>query len=583
MTAEESKEREIRETLVAANIGEARADQLARLDESIRTDARLARYAAQLLDQQATLAWQGDRRNPSRPHAPAARTAGHVTRNLAPRPQSHGLGSCVEHGLRSAIPVLTAFLLGGVLATAVAYIRSTPAHSNPLDAAVVPRSTNTANYGARLVRSTACLWEQDPSGSPVLGSWLAGGESLHLVEGLAEFTFNWTMGGSATLSLEGPAAMMLGTEGMPTLRFGRLTATISARERPFVLETPVGRLVLNDYGSIGVSAFGNDAEIHVFDGSALLESAWPSSASRGQTPLAIKAGEALRITAGKKGELVVERHPAEKSYFVVQVSMASDALVVPASYVSAVKAAKPIGYWRMERDAWPGIPNEIESRFGCRVVGSLARTGHPGNQAVEFGVTDQGGEIISNEVLDDALRDSYSVEVWIKPSHYHMGALVSLIGQPETPAGVIPHAMLLELGGSSAVPTALNHPGRIRFLHRSPASDDTLLGTSCYSSESYTLRKWQHLVAVKDGSAMRLYINGELAGEGEDTSKLPHNLRLLVGRLYPERQTRPFKGQLDELALYDRALSVEEVRSHFQLMRPAALPVKRSTPAKPAI
>ena len=70
---------------------------------------------------------------------------------------------------------------------------------------------------------------------------------------------------------------------------------------------------------------------------------------------------------------------------------------------------------------------------------------------------------------------------------------------------------------------------------------------------------------------MRLYINGEFAGEGEDTSKLPRGLRLLVGRLYPERQIRPFKGQLDELALYDRALSIDEIQSHYRLVRHKAV------------
>jgi hypothetical protein len=88
------------------------------------------------------------------------------------------------------------------------------------------------------------------------------------------------------------------------------------------------------------------------------------------------------------------------------------------------------------------------------------------------------------------------------------------------------------------------------------------------------LRRWQHLVAVKDGAAMKLYINGELVGEGRDTNELPTGLRLLIGRLYPDssRSVRPFIGQLDELAIYDRALSPEEIAKHFQLIRPKTAP-----------
>ncbi len=52
-------EREIREIAIAANSGEASDEQIVRLDELIRSDRQLANYAARLLEQQASLAWQG--------------------------------------------------------------------------------------------------------------------------------------------------------------------------------------------------------------------------------------------------------------------------------------------------------------------------------------------------------------------------------------------------------------------------------------------------------------------------------------------------------------------------------------------
>jgi hypothetical protein len=127
--------------------------------------------------------------------------------------------------------------------------------------------------------------------------------------------------------------------------------------------------------------------------------------------------------------------------------------------------------------------------------------------------------------------------------------------------------MLIELGGSGKIPTATHHPGCIRFLHRSPAGNEPQTGTSCYSKTPYTLRKWQHVVATKDGPHMRLYVNGAEVAAGEDPSKLPPGLRLLVGRLYPDRGVRPFIGQLDELALYNRALSASEIADHYRLVR----------------
>src|SRR5262249_45434377 len=156
-----------------------------------------------------------------------------------------------------------------------------------------------------------------------------------LLEGLAEFKLNWSESGRATVSLEGPAAMMLTSEGMPTLRFGRLTATINTAHRPFVLETPVGRLVLAEYGSIGVSAFGDEGEIHVFDGTALLEPAWRSTDEQ-TLPIKIEAGQAIRVQPGDNGEPSITHHSADAAYFAAQVSMSSDGLAIPPGYVKAV-------------------------------------------------------------------------------------------------------------------------------------------------------------------------------------------------------------------------------------------------------
>jgi hypothetical protein len=127
------------------------------------------------------------------------------------------------------------------------------------------------------------------------------------------------------------------------------------------------------------------------------------------------------------------------------------------------------------------------------------------------------------------------------------------------------------------IPSATHHPGRVRFLHRSPPSNESELGTSCYSKDAYTFRKWQHVVAVKDGSHMSLYLNGALVGQGEDVSPLPANMRLLIGRLYPSRRVRPLVGQLDELAVYNRALTPREISSHYRLVRPKQAVVTKPT------
>jgi Concanavalin A-like lectin/glucanases superfamily len=557
MSTQTAREREIREIAIAANSGEASDEQIARLDQLIRSDRQLANYAARLLDQQASLAWQG--------LGFGCRASGVSTSKTLPAAR-YPTSDTDRKWAWPTIAVGIGFILGGFSA-AMVYRWNSQSAVQPVTAS---DSSATAErpYEARLVSSTACLWDGNSVGSRQIGSGLASGESLHLLEGLAEFKLNWSGSGRATVSLEGPAAMMLTSEGMPTLRFGRLTATTNTAHRPFVLDTPVGRLVLAEYGSIGVSAFGNEGEIHVFDGVAVLEPAWGTNDEE-VMPLRIEAGQSIRVQPGDDGQPSITHHSADPDYFAAQVSMSSDGLEIPPAYIRAVKKASPIGYWRFERDKWPLIPNAMGDRLACQIHGELGRTSYKGNQAVEFGVTNQDAEIVSTGAIDQSIHDSYSIEFWVKPSHYHFGAVVSLVGDKPMPNGVMPHGMLIQLGGTGKIPTATNHPGCIRFLHRSPASN--VQGTSCYSKSPYTLRKWQHVVATKDGPHMRLYVNGASVAEGEDASELPAGLRLLVGRLYPSQGDRPFIGQLDELALYDRALRPEEISVHYKLVRPTVV------------
>ena len=53
MSAQSSRERQIREIAIAANSGEATEAQLAQLDQLIRHDRSLANYTARVFDQQA--------------------------------------------------------------------------------------------------------------------------------------------------------------------------------------------------------------------------------------------------------------------------------------------------------------------------------------------------------------------------------------------------------------------------------------------------------------------------------------------------------------------------------------------------
>jgi BNR repeat-containing family member/PKD domain/Concanavalin A-like lectin/glucanases superfamily len=81
--------------------------------------------------------------------------------------------------------------------------------------------------------------------------------------------------------------------------------------------------------------------------------------------------------------------------------------------------------------------------------------------------------------------------------------------------------------------------------------------------------QWHHIAATKDGAAGALYVDGQLVhssatGAGAQLATGPwHVMRNGTNAVYSE-------GEADEVALYTRALSASEVKSHFDLARDLA-------------
>jgi hypothetical protein len=196
--------------------------------------------------------------------------------------------------------------------------------------------------------------------------------------------------------------------------------------------------------------------------------------------------------------------------------------------------------------------------------GQVRWIGPEGNRALEFGVTPEPGSLIVDESWDEVLDGDFSLEAWIKPSHYHLGSIMGFIGEFDWLDRRNKHGVLLEVNGTSQ-PSDIHQPHRLRFLHR--ATLGVQGGVSCYSDASYEPRRWQHVVAVRAGATLRLYLNGELVQQCEDPSRMSLGLQLVMGQLYTETVERFFIGHIDEVAIYDRALPDDEVRRHYTHLR----------------
>ena len=75
---------------------------------------------------------------------------------------------------------------------------------------------------------------------------------------------------------------------------------------------------------------------------------------------------------------------------------------------------------------------------------------------------------------------------------------------------------------------------------------------------------WTHVAAVWDGQESRLYINGELANTRARSGRSnPNPYPVMIGNWeYPSCHGGSFGGPIDDVRIYQRALTAEEVAAH---------------------
>ncbi len=90
-----------------------------------------------------------------------------------------------------------------------------------------------------------------------------------------------------------------------------------------------------------------------------------------------------------------------------------------------------------------------------------------------------------------------------------------------------------------------------------------------YSTTRLPLSRWVHLAGTYDGATMRLYIDGELAASATASGAVvPSTADLQIGAGYAW-----FRGDLDEVRIYDRALTLAELTDEQTRPVDPALPL----------
>jgi hypothetical protein len=211
-------------------------------------------------------------------------------------------------------------------------------------------------------------------------------------------------------------------------------------------------------------------------------------------------------------------------------------------YAATVLSDEPAAYYRVGEPA--GAAAAIDSSAAHRNAAyrsvdagrAGAIVGDPDTAIHLRGMPDSN--IFLGDRFDFAGKVPFSFEVWLNPN----------LVDAET------RRILGKTGANGGYVAVFNTNGLI--FYRSDVTTNADLVT--LPRGAVPLSSYTHVVVTFDGVALKIYGNGLLFDSAPATISLPDtSIDLLVGD--------EFGGDLDELAIYDKALTEDQIRTHHRI------------------
>jgi len=219
---------------------------------------------------------------------------------------------------------------------------------------------------------------------------------------------------------------------------------------------------------------------------------------------------------------------------------------------AAVPAPDPVGdrglvaHWRFDEEKGRGIKDSSGFGNGGELIGARRVAGKVG-RALSFEAPDSLVKIPCSASLN--LGDALSIEAWICPRDISEFSRILVSKNDE-------YALRIDNPREGNRISFFVHVGQPAVTWEPRVS----------SQGTPTLNVWHHVVATWDGAESRLYLNGELVGTRERVGKPnPNPYPVMIGNWeFPSWHGAHFGGLIDEVRVYNRALTADEVREHYK-------------------
>ncbi|MXV73883.1 LamG domain-containing protein [Candidatus Poribacteria bacterium] len=215
-----------------------------------------------------------------------------------------------------------------------------------------------------------------------------------------------------------------------------------------------------------------------------------------------------------------------------------------------------IGYWSFDKDTVKGkIVADIWGNQDAEIIGDLQIVPGKFGEAVQLG----GGAGARIQITDDIKKaelptEEMTVELWVWDEQFIEWGGYMVAVQDN---GAFEKGWLLGTRWKA-----------FSFaLSSEDADDGDGLLTYLNSANSYDVNEWHHVVGTYDGKEMKIYVDGKLEGTSGVQSgpiNYPDRVFFSMGAYKDDNEDFVLKGMLDEVRLYDRALSEKEVSNNLE-------------------
>lgn len=418
----------------------------------------------------------------------------------------------------------------------------------------LPGSDSIKPADALLPAAVIVSVDEDFDGTEKVGQRLLPG-SMKFGSGQVQIEF---MSG-ATVSLSGPAELLIKSRKEATLMSGRATTHVSDRARGFVLNGPNAAVV--DLGTEFQMSVSDDGitDVAVTEGEIELS----LLGDDGNTLVSQRIDESGSVRLNRNTDELEMRAFEPGDSFPSVSSLPKTALVVSHEYVDAVLEDGPEIFWRFEDASLEFITDSSEAGTkGLIHRGAVPATLDVTGGNVEF-QREQGIRYIrTDESIDGLGNGPLTFEFWMRPNDLQHSTCLAVYPDDANPG--VNHLNVIEIVTDTFL---IHEPGAMRFLVRSPPSVGPSHGVNAFTPSVCTPGQWQHVVAVWDESDIRLYFNGRQ--ERQIDVRQPYisgKFHIILGQLKPFRNERQFAGAIDEVAVYRKVISAEDIKRHFELI-----------------